>query len=134
QLRLLFDEVRAHQPSIIFFFDEIDGFTPTSSSKQDQIHASIVATLLAFMDGMAGSGLVIVIGTTNRLDALRVDPAPSRVIRPRLYLGLPSAEAREHIEHYDAWVEGVRRRAGYASRARGLATLTKGYGGAGLRV
>ncbi|KAG9086190.1 hypothetical protein FRC07_013172, partial [Ceratobasidium sp. 392] len=46
QLRLLFDEARACQPSIIFF-DEIDGLAPVRSSKQDQIHASIVSTLLA---------------------------------------------------------------------------------------
>ncbi|KAK7018532.1 P-loop containing nucleoside triphosphate hydrolase protein [Favolaschia claudopus] len=46
QLRLLFEEARAHQPSIIFF-DEIDGLAPVRSSKQDQIQASIVATLLA---------------------------------------------------------------------------------------
>ena len=40
-------------------------------SKQDQIRASIVSTLL--MDGMDGRGQVAVIGATNRPDA--VDPA-----------------------------------------------------------
>ena len=45
------------QPSIIFF-DEIDGLAPVRSSKQDQIHASIVSTLLALMDGMDGRGQV----------------------------------------------------------------------------
>ncbi|KZV87322.1 hypothetical protein EXIGLDRAFT_752306 [Exidia glandulosa HHB12029] len=40
QLRLLFEEARNSQPSIIFF-DEIDGLAPVRSSKQDQIHASI---------------------------------------------------------------------------------------------
>jgi SpoVK/Ycf46/Vps4 family AAA+-type ATPase len=38
------------QPSIIFF-DEIDGLAPVRSSRQDQIHSSIVSTLLALMDG-----------------------------------------------------------------------------------
>ncbi len=33
QLRLLFEEARRHQPSIIFF-DEIDGLAPVRSSKQ----------------------------------------------------------------------------------------------------
>jgi SpoVK/Ycf46/Vps4 family AAA+-type ATPase len=75
QLRLLFDEARACQPSIIFF-DEIDGLAPVRSSKQDQIHASIVSTLLALMDGMDGRGQVVVIGATNRPDA--VDPALRR--------------------------------------------------------
>lgn len=78
QLRLLFEEARNCQPSIIFF-DEIDGvfsllilrpnqthtdvpllaiigLAPVRSSKQDQIHASIVSTLLALMDGMDGRG------------------------------------------------------------------------------
>jgi SpoVK/Ycf46/Vps4 family AAA+-type ATPase len=61
QLRLLFEEAKKVQPSIIFF-DEIDGLAPVRSSKQDQIHASIVSTLLALMDGMDGRGQVIVIG------------------------------------------------------------------------
>ena len=38
QLRLLFDEARNQQPSIIFF-DEIDGLAPVRSSKQGQIHS-----------------------------------------------------------------------------------------------
>ncbi|KAJ8522586.1 hypothetical protein ONZ45_g853 [Pleurotus djamor] len=96
QLRLLFDEARNTQPSIIFF-DEIDGLAPVRSSKQDQIHASIVSTLLALMDGMDGRGQVVVIGATNRPDA--VDPAlrrPGRFDR-EFYFGLPGLEAREKI-------------------------------------
>jgi len=36
------------------------------SSKQDQIHNSIVSTLLALMDGLTSRGQVVVIGATNR--------------------------------------------------------------------
>src|SRR6188768_656745 len=96
QLRLLFEEARNSQPSIIFF-DEIDGLAPVRSSKQDQIHASIVSTLLALMDGMDGRGQVVVIGATNRPDA--VDPAlrrPGRFDR-EFYFGLPDLNAREKI-------------------------------------
>ncbi|KAJ6579592.1 AAA-domain-containing protein [Mycena vulgaris] len=133
QLRLLFDEARAHQPSIIFF-DEIDGLAPVRSSKQDQIHASIVATLLALMDGMDGRGSVVVIGATNRPDAL--DPAlrrPGRFDR-EFYFGLPSAEARERIlgimtRGWKGWGEEEG-----GQRVKGLAALTKGYGGADLRA
>jgi len=71
QLRLLFEQARRCQPSIIFF-DEIDGLAPVRSSKQDQIHASIVSTLLALMDGLDDRGQVIVIGATNRPDAMYV--------------------------------------------------------------
>lgn len=45
------------QPSIIFF-DEIDGLAPVRSVKQDQIHASVVSTLLALMDGLDSRGQV----------------------------------------------------------------------------
>ncbi|CAN0292961.1 unnamed protein product [Laminaria digitata] len=57
QLRLLFEQARRHQPSIIFF-DEIDGLAPVRSVKQDQIHASVVSTLLALMDGLDSRGQV----------------------------------------------------------------------------
>lgn len=57
QLRLLFEEALRQQPSIIFF-DEIDGLAPVRSSKQDQVHNSIVSTLLALMDGLDARGKV----------------------------------------------------------------------------
>ncbi|KAI8810295.1 hypothetical protein BJ742DRAFT_199141 [Cladochytrium replicatum] len=96
QLKLLFDQARAFQPSIIFF-DEIDGLAPVRSSKQDQVHASIVSTLLALMDGLDSRGQVVVIGATNRIDA--VDPAlrrPGRFDR-EFFFPLPSEAARKQI-------------------------------------
>ena len=60
QLRLLFAEAQRREPSIIFF-DEIDGLAPVRSSKTDQIHNSIVATLLALMDGLDARGRVVVL-------------------------------------------------------------------------
>ncbi|KAI9798336.1 MAG: hypothetical protein M1825_005385 [Sarcosagium campestre] len=130
QLRLLFEEARTNQPSIIFF-DEIDGLAPVRSSKQEQIHASIVSTLLALMDGMDGRGQVIVIGATNRPDS--VDPAlrrPGRFDR-EFYFPLPGLEARRSILdiHTKDWTPGLD-----ASFKDQLAELTKGYGGADLRA
>lgn len=96
QLRLLFEQARRYQPSIIFF-DEIDGLAPVRSVKQDQIHASIVSTLLALMDGLDSRGQVVVIGATNRPDA--IDPAlrrPGRFDR-ELSFSLPDASARASI-------------------------------------
>ena len=96
QLRLLFEQAKRYQPSIIFF-DEIDGLAPVRSVKQDQIHASIVSTLLALMDGLDARGQVVVIGATNRPDA--IDPAlrrPGRFDR-ELMFPLPSASARSAI-------------------------------------
>jgi SpoVK/Ycf46/Vps4 family AAA+-type ATPase len=89
QLRLLFEEATRLQPAIIFF-DELDGLAPVRSSKQDYIHASIVSTLLALMDGLDSRGQVLLIGATNRIDAL--DSAlrrPGRFDR-ELQISLPS--------------------------------------------
>ncbi|KAJ0108610.1 hypothetical protein J7T55_015044 [Diaporthe amygdali] len=128
QLRLLFEEARKTQPSIIFF-DEIDGLAPVRSSKQEQIHASIVSTLLALMDGMDGRGQVIVIGATNRPD--NIDPAlrrPGRFDR-EFYFPLPDVDGRNAIIdiHTKDW--------GLTPEFRkSLAENTKGYGGADLRA
>ncbi|TFK53324.1 AAA-domain-containing protein [Heliocybe sulcata] len=133
QLRLLFEEAKNSQPSIIFF-DEIDGLAPVRSSKQDQIHASIVSTLLALMDGMDNRGQVVVIGATNRPDA--IDPAlrrPGRFDR-EFYFPLPSLEAREKILTImtKKWAGWEGEKAG--ENVKGLAKATKGYGGADLRA
>ncbi|KAF2764592.1 AAA-domain-containing protein [Teratosphaeria nubilosa] len=130
QLRLLFEEARKNQPSIIFF-DEIDGLAPVRSSKQEQIHASIVATLLALMDGMDGRGQVIVIGATNRPDS--VDPAlrrPGRFDR-EFYFPLPNVQARRAIIdiHTNGWDPPLK-----SAFKDELAEITRGYGGADLRA
>ena len=78
QLRLLFEAARKNQPSIIFF-DEIDGVAPVRADGGASAahHSSLVATLLALMDGLEDRGeQVIVLGATNRPDA--VDPALRR--------------------------------------------------------
>ncbi|XP_027004937.2 ATPase family AAA domain-containing protein 2B isoform X2 [Tachysurus fulvidraco] len=96
QLRLLFDQAYLMRPSIIFF-DEIDGLAPVRSSRQDQIHSSIVSTLLALMDGLDSRGEIVIIGATNRLDS--IDPAlrrPGRFDREFLF-NLPDKQARKHI-------------------------------------
>lgn len=130
QLRLLFDEAKKSQPSIIFF-DEIDGLAPVRSSKQDQIHSSIVSTLLALMDGMDGRGQVVVIGATNRPDS--VDPAlrrPGRFDR-EFYFPLPSREARHSIIsiHTRNWDPPMA-----PELCDVLADATKGFCGADIRA
>ncbi len=81
------------RPSITFF-DEIDGLAPVRSSRQDQIHSSIVSTLLALMDGLDSRGEIVIIGATNRIDS--IDPAlrrPGRFDR-EFSFPLPSQEVR----------------------------------------
>ncbi|KAK9059029.1 hypothetical protein SSX86_021648 [Deinandra increscens subsp. villosa] len=96
QLKMLFEEAQRNQPSIIFF-DEIDGLAPVRSSKQEQIHNSIVSTLLALMDGLDSRGQVVLIGATNRIDA--IDGAlrrPGRFDREFTFQ-LPGFDARAEI-------------------------------------
>jgi len=86
------------RPSIIFF-DEIDGIAPVRSTRQDQIHSSIVSTMLALMDGLDARGEIVVIGATNRLDS--IDPAlrrPGRFDREFLF-GLPNRKVKS------LWIE-----------------------------
>ncbi|KAL1507483.1 hypothetical protein AB1Y20_008319 [Prymnesium parvum] len=130
QLRLLFAEAYRQQPSIIFF-DEIDGLAPVRSSRQDQIHASIVSTLLALMDGLDSRGKVILIGATNRIDAL--DAAlrrPGRFDR-ELQFSLPARAGREEILkiHTAKWQPPPS-----AELLSELAEATHGYCGADLRA
>lgn len=103
-LRMTFEAAKAHQPSIIFF-DEIDGLAPVRSARQDQIHSSIVSTLLGLMDGLDSRGRIVVIGATNRVDA--IDPAlrrPGRFDRELIFT-LPNVSARRRILdiHTAAW-------------------------------
>lgn len=83
------------------------------------------------MDGMDGRGQVVVIGATNRPDA--VDPAlrrPGRFDR-EFYFPLPALEARRQI--LDIHTKGWQPPLSDAFKDQ-LAALSKGYGGADLRV
>jgi SpoVK/Ycf46/Vps4 family AAA+-type ATPase len=130
QLRLLFEEAKKNQPSIIFF-DEFDGLAPVRSSKQEQVHASIVTTLLALMDGMDNRGEIVVIGATNRPDS--IDPAFRRAGRfdREFYFPLPNQAARRAIIdiHTRGWDPPLE-----AKVKDDLAALAKGYGGSDLRA
>lgn len=122
---------RCRTPELTLVYFCVAGLAPVRSSKQEQIHASIVSTLLALMDGMDGRGQVIVIGATNRPDA--IDPAlrrPGRFDR-EFYFPLPNLEGRRKILdiHTNGWNPPIEE-----SFKDELAMLTKGYGGADLRV
>ncbi|CAA0170367.1 unnamed protein product [Arabidopsis thaliana] len=130
QLKLLFEEAQRNQPSIIFF-DEIDGLAPVRSSKQEQIHNSIVSTLLALMDGLDSRGQVVLIGATNRVDA--IDGAlrrPGRFDR-EFNFSLPGCEARAEILdiHTRKWKHPPTR-----ELKEELAATCVGYCGADLKA
>lgn len=89
-------QAQQSKPCIIFF-DEVDGLAPVRSSRQDFVHSSVVCTLLALMDGLDNNSEIIVIGATNRIDA--IDPALRRPGRfdKELYFPLPCYSARKEI-------------------------------------
>ncbi len=96
KIREKFKEAEEHAPSIIFI-DEIDAIAPKREEVLGEVERRIVAQLLASMDGLEKRGQVVVIGATNRPDAL--DPAlrrPGRFDR-EIEVGVPSIEGRKEI-------------------------------------
>ncbi len=96
RLREIFEEAEKNAPSIIFI-DEIDSIAPNRNEVTGEVERRVVAQLLALMDGLKGRGEVIVIGATNRPEAL--DPAlrrPGRFDR-EIEIGVPDREGRKEI-------------------------------------
>jgi len=96
RLREVFKEAEENAPAIIFI-DEIDAIAPKREEVTGEVERRVVAQLLALMDGLVGRGQVIVIGATNRPDAL--DPAlrrPGRFDR-EIVFPVPDRKARKEI-------------------------------------
>ena len=96
RLRDIFKEAEEEAPSIIFI-DEIDSIAPKREEVTGEVERRIVAQLLAVMDGLESRGKVVVIGATNRPDAL--DPAlrrPGRFDR-EIEIGVPNRESRLEV-------------------------------------
>ena len=96
RLRDIFKEAAENAPSIIFI-DEIDSIAPKRDEVTAETERRIVAQLLALMDGLEGRGKVVVIGATNRPNAL--DPAirrPGRFDR-EIEIGIPDKVGRLEI-------------------------------------
>ncbi|MHA1238886.1 MAG: CDC48 family AAA ATPase [Candidatus Odinarchaeia archaeon] len=96
RLREVFHNAEKNAPSIIFI-DEIDSIAPKREEVTGEVERRVVAQLLALMDGLKGRGKVIVIGATNRINAL--DPAlrrPGRFDR-EIEIGVPDRKGRKEI-------------------------------------
>jgi transitional endoplasmic reticulum ATPase len=96
RLREIFKEAAENAPSIIFI-DEIDSIAPKRDEVTAETERRVVAQLLALMDGLEGRGKVVVIGATNRPNAL--DPAirrPGRFDR-EIEIGIPDRAGRSDI-------------------------------------
>jgi transitional endoplasmic reticulum ATPase len=96
RLREVFKEAQENAPSIIFI-DEIDSIAPKREEVSGEVEKRVVSQLLTIMDGLEGRGKVVVIGATNRPNAL--DPAlrrPGRFDR-EIEIGLPDRNGRLQI-------------------------------------
>jgi transitional endoplasmic reticulum ATPase len=96
RLRDTFKQAQENAPSIIFI-DEIDSIAPKREEVSGDVEKRVVSQLLTLMDGLQSRGKVVVIGATNRPDAL--DPAlrrPGRFDR-EIEIGIPDQTGRLEI-------------------------------------
>lgn len=96
KLREIFETAEQEAPSIVLI-DEIDSIAPKREEVTGEVERRVVAQLLALMDGLESRGKVVVIGATNRPDAL--DQAlrrPGRFDR-EIEIGVPNVKARHEV-------------------------------------
>ncbi|MEW6605394.1 MAG: CDC48 family AAA ATPase [Thermoproteota archaeon] len=96
RLREVFKDAQESAPSIIFI-DEIDSIAPKREEVSGDVEKRIVSQLLTLMDGIQSRGKLVVIGATNRPNA--IDPAlrrPGRFDR-EIEIGIPDEHGRLEI-------------------------------------
>jgi transitional endoplasmic reticulum ATPase len=96
RLRDIFKEAEENAPSIIFI-DEIDSIAPKREEVSGDVEKRVVSQLLTLMDGIQSRGKLVVIGATNRPNA--IDPAlrrPGRFDR-EIDIGIPDEQGRLDI-------------------------------------
>jgi len=96
KIRDIFEEAEKTAPAIIFI-DEIDAIAPKREEVVGEVERRVVSQMLTMMDGLKTRGKVIVIGATNRINA--IDPAlrrPGRFDR-EIEISVPGKNGRESI-------------------------------------
>ena len=96
RLREVFKEAQENAPSIIFI-DEIDSIAPKREEVTGEVEKRVTSQLLSLMDGLQSRGKVVVIGATNRPNA--IDPAlrrPGRFDR-EIEIGVPDRDGRLEV-------------------------------------
>ncbi len=96
RLRDIFKEAQENAPSIIFI-DEIDSIAPKREEITGEVEKRVVSQLLSLMDGLEPRGRVVVIGATNRINA--IDPALRRGGRfdREIEIGIPDTQGRLEV-------------------------------------
>ncbi len=96
RIRDIFEEAEKTAPTIVFI-DEIDAIAPKREESYGEVERRVVSQLLTMMDGLKTRGRVVVIGATNRPNAL--DPAlrrPGRFDR-EISINVPDKDGRLQI-------------------------------------
>jgi transitional endoplasmic reticulum ATPase len=126
RLREIFENARDSAPSIIFI-DELDSIAPRREEVTGEVERRVVAQLLTMMDGLEERGQVVVIGATNRVDA--VDPALRRGGRfdREIEIGVP--DTRDRLEILQIHTRGMPLEGVDLDR---LSAITHGFVGADL--
>jgi transitional endoplasmic reticulum ATPase len=95
-LRKAFEEAEKNAPAIIFI-DEIDSIAPKREKTNGEVERRIVSQLLTLMDGLKQRASVVVIGATNRPNA--IDPALRRFGRfdREIDIGVPDENGRLEV-------------------------------------
>ena len=97
KLKQIFSEAKKQRPSIVFI-DELDAICPKRESEgSSEFEKRIVSTLLTLLDGMEESEGVILIGATNRPNAIDSSlRRPGRLDR-EIEIGVPNEKGRREI-------------------------------------
>jgi transitional endoplasmic reticulum ATPase len=96
QLGEVFDEAAENSPSIIFI-DEIDSIATDRGDMDSSGQTNTVAQLLSLMDGLDEKQDVIVIGATNRVNALDDAIRRSGRFDREIRIGVPDEHEREEM-------------------------------------
>ncbi|HEY3412790.1 MAG TPA: AAA family ATPase [Armatimonadota bacterium] len=94
-LRDVFAKAVNAAPAVVFI-DELDSIAPSRDRVSGDLEVRIVSQLLTLLDGLDGRGQVVVIGATNRLDA--IDPALRRPGRFDCEIEIPPPESDDRTD------------------------------------
>ncbi|MDQ3083647.1 MAG: AAA family ATPase, partial [Thermoproteota archaeon] len=129
RLRETFDQAQEKSPSILFI-DELDSIAPKREEVSGEVEKRVVSQLLTLMDGINSRGKIIIIGASNRPNA--IDPAlrrPGRFDR-EIEIGIPDDDGR--LDILNIHTKGMP--LGPDVDLRRLSRLTHGFVGADLEV
>ncbi len=130
-LRDVFDRARRNVPALVLF-DELDGLAPSRASADAQHQRSVVAQLLALLDGLQSRAGIFVLATTNRPEA--IDAALRRPGRFDRVVWMKRPDKRGRMSILSHYLEPLRLAPDLdaAELAIRLADMTTGASGADL--